>query len=159
MKNVVYLLSAICLLLIGCATPYQSTGFTGGYEDIQLSENIFKISFHGNGYTSRQRAEDFCLLRSAEVAKSNGYTYFVIIEDNNYSEQSSYTTPTTSYGEASVHGNTVRGKVTTYGGNTYTISKPRNSNTILCFKEKPDGISYDVNLVIPSIKAKYSIEN
>jgi hypothetical protein len=154
MKNVI---SALLLVLIGCATPYQSTGLAGGYDEIQLSENMFKVSFRGNGYTGRARAEDFALLRSAEVAQNNGFTYFIIIEDKNYVDQSSYTTPTTTYGKATVSGNTVSGKTTTYGGDTYIISKPSSSNTILCFKEKPDGISYNVNFIIPSIKNKYGI--
>ena len=53
--------SAIFILLVGCGTAYQKMGFTGGYTETQLGENIFNVSFQGNGYTSRERASDFLL--------------------------------------------------------------------------------------------------
>jgi len=40
------------LLFIACATQYKPLGVTGGYSDMQLGENIFKVSFRGNDYTS-----------------------------------------------------------------------------------------------------------
>ena len=38
-----------CSILITCTTPYQSTGFRGGFRDIQIDEDKFIISFQGNG--------------------------------------------------------------------------------------------------------------
>ena len=118
---------------------------------------MFKVSFTGNGYTSQERATDFALLRCAEVAKNNGFNYFAIVSDNTYSEESAYQQPTTSQSKSTVQGNSVRTTTTTYGGQTYLISKPRTANTILCFKERPDGIFYDVKYIIPSIRNKYGI--
>ena len=31
-------------LLTGCATTYQPAGFTGGYSQTQLAENVFHVS-------------------------------------------------------------------------------------------------------------------
>ena len=56
------------LLLIACATPYQSGGFMGGFNEVQLAEDSYQVSFGGNGYTSTQRAIDFTLLRCADIA-------------------------------------------------------------------------------------------
>jgi hypothetical protein len=63
------------------ATPYQASGLFGGYEERRLSENSFKVFFHGNRYTRGERAADFALLRSAEVADQHGFPYFVVAEE------------------------------------------------------------------------------
>ncbi len=154
----------IAFLLSGCATPYKKVGFMGGYSELQLGENIFQVSFRGNGYTRPQRAADLCLLRSAEIALENGYHYFAIIEKIDTSKRSTYTTPTTSKttGSAYISGNSVSGSATTttHGGQTYNISKPRSNNTILCFKEKPDtiGLYFEAEFIIKSIKSSYKIK-
>jgi hypothetical protein len=62
----------LALALSGCATPYQKKNPIGGYSETQLGESIFRVSFEGNGYTSRERASDFALLRSAEIAIEMG---------------------------------------------------------------------------------------
>src|SRR5437764_1386447 len=59
------------LLFVACATPYQRHGFTGGFSESQLDENVFRVNFRGNGYTSPERAADFTLLRSAELARAH----------------------------------------------------------------------------------------
>ena len=146
------------LLIGGCATGYQSQGFKGGYSDTQVAENIFVVSFKGNGYTSAERAEDFALLRSAHVAVDHGFSYFVIVSDQNSTSTSAYTTPTTTTASATVVGNTAYGSATTIGGQTYIIAKPRTRNTIVCLKEKPSsGFYYDAAIVIRSLDEKYGI--
>jgi len=151
-------------LFIGC-TSYQPTGLTGGYSEIQLGENIFQVSFRGNGYTSSERAADFCLLRCAELALEKGYNYFAIVESEKTSKTSTYTTPTNSSTSINVYpsGSHIYGnsQTKTTGGETYTVSKPRSTNIIICFKDKNevDGIVYEVGYIIPSIKQKYNINN
>jgi hypothetical protein len=150
----------VALLLFGCATPYQQTGLTGGFSETQLDENVWTVTFKGNGYTNRERATDFNLLRCAELCLEKGYKYFVIVEGKEYSKGGSYTTPTTSYttGSAYAYGNNVYGSATTqtYGGQTYNISKPRTSNTIVCFKEKPtiSAMVYNAEFIRDSIREK-----
>ncbi len=155
----------VSALLVGCATAYQREGFSGGYTETQLGENIFQVSFRGNGYTRGERASDFALLRSAEVATENGFRYFIVVESGKDSSLSTYTTPTQSYttGSAYGYGNTAYGSATTttYGGQTYIIRKPSATNTIVCFKEKPDvaGLVFDAEFVKKSLKQKYGITN
>lgn len=147
----------LSILLVGCATPYQPVGMTGGYEATQLDENVFSVSFRGNGYSSRERATNFTMLRSAETALEHGYQYFVIIDSERTTSQSTYTTPATTYGSATAYGNTAYGRSTTYGGQTYNISKPRSAQTILCFKEKPEGFAYNAAFMKKSLREKYRI--
>lgn len=161
-------------LLVGCATTYQSESFSGGFSSTQLDENVFQVTFKGNAFISPEKANDYALLRSAEIALEKGYKFFVISETQKYSIESTYTTPTTattnlnsnSYGSAYHYGNNFNYSGNTYGtatttfsgGQTYNISKPRATNIIICFKDKPQGFAYNAEFIINSLKAKYSID-
>jgi hypothetical protein len=163
MKKLI-LISLAILFLQGCATTYQNDGFSGGYSETQLDENVFKVSFRGNGFTRRDKVADFTLLRSAELAIQNGYNYFVVIDANSYTSTSTHTTPTTTNTSASAYGtgNYAYGNATstTTGGQTYNISKPSSSNTIICYKEKPSaGFSYNANFIYKSLAEKYGIND
>jgi len=158
-------IAIVSIALLGCATPYQRIGLTGGYSETQLGDNVFHVSFRGNGYTSYERASDFALLRSAELALEHGFRYFVIVESQKRTKIVTHTTPSTSYTTGSMYsyGNYAYGTATTttYGGQTYFISKPRVSYTILCFKEKPKikGLVFDAEFVAKSIKKSMELPN
>jgi hypothetical protein len=158
-----YLILVSALFMVGCATGYHPGGLTGGYSDIAISENVFQVSFAGNGYTSAGQASDFALLRCAELALDHGFSYFILVDANQMSSISSYTTPTTSRttGSATVYGNTIYGtsRTTTTGGQTYNFVKPSATNTIMCFVEKPDlnATIYDARIVSASIRSKRGI--
>ncbi len=158
----ILLLSSV--LISGCATTYQSHSYSGGYSETQLDENVFKVSFRGNGYTNRERVADFTLLRSAELTMQSGYKYFVIVDANSYTSNSTYTTPIKSNTTVSAYGfgNYAHGnaRTTTSGGKTYNVSKPSSSNTIVCFKEKPkNGFSYNAKFIFKNITKKYDIDH
>ena len=150
-------------MFAGCATKYQDSGFTGGFSETRLDENIWTVRFAGNAYTGRGRTTDFCMLRCAELCLENGYSHFVIASAGSETSTSTHSTPSTSYttGNAYTSGNMTFGSATTttYGGNTYTMSKPSNANTIVCFKEKPEGagIAYSAQFVRESIRTKYKL--
>jgi len=59
----------IFFLMFGCATAYQAKGFRGGYNDIQLDENTFRVSFRGNGFTSQDTVITYLLYRCAEITR------------------------------------------------------------------------------------------
>jgi hypothetical protein len=65
---------AFLAFLCSCATPYKSNGIAGGYSDTALAPDVYRISFQGNGYTSRDRAQDFAVLRAADLTLSHGST-------------------------------------------------------------------------------------
>jgi hypothetical protein len=160
--------------LASCSTAYEPVGFRSrGYSTTQLDENVFQVTFRGNGYTRQERASDFALLRSAEVALEHGYPFFVIVDGQRYTEQSAWTSPSTSitnlnattHGTLSTFGNigTYSGNTcgtattTTYGGQTFLIRRPTASNTILCFKERPEGFVYNAAFIVKSMKEKYEL--
>jgi hypothetical protein len=170
-------LATLLMISAGCATDYKSQSFRGGFSETRLDENLFTVRFVGNAYTAPDRASDFCLLRCAELALANGYPYFIVIDASNYSKESTYTTPVTAhttgsantFGTATTHGNqttymgmtTGEATTTVYGGQTYVLSKPRSSNTIVCFKEKPSegGFAFNAAFLVDSLKGKYGIKN
>lgn len=155
----------LIFLIAACATPYQKSGLSGGFSETQLDENVFRVSFRGNAYSRGERAEDFALLRCAELALEHGYTHFALTDSTTESKTTSaYTAPTTSYttGSAYAAGNTVYGsaRTNTYGGNTIYMSKPKAVNTVVMFKGKPDltGMVFDARFVYESIRKKYPSE-
>lgn len=156
----------IGFILSGCATGYQKQGWTGGYNESQLQKDMFRVSFKGNAFVNQEKVEDYLLLRCAEITIDNGFDYFVILDQDNYAEVSSYTTPTNIESQSSTHGTSnysgdirgrsiqgssiyslqgsgiysgqTHGKTTITGGETYHFSKPTSICIIRCFKgEKP----------------------
>ena len=157
------LLAAVLLLAFGsCATEYQSKGFSGGFSDTQLAPDAFQIRFAGNGYTSSERAQDFALLRAADLTLSHGFHYFAIVNSAEGSSISSVTLPGTSYttGNITRYGNTAIGSATT----TYIpptnipIHKPRTGILIRCFQQRPTGgYVFDASFLSQSIRTKYGM--
>ena len=161
-KSVLFTVAS--LFIITSCTSYQPSGFTGGYRDTQLGESIFQISFRGNGYTSKQRVDDFALLRAAEKCMEVGYPFFIVRQSSADVRQGSFTTPTQSRttGTANVYGNQVYGsaRTTTTGGDTITYSKHSATLIIECFRERPDTdeLVYEAEWVYKSIRETYDIE-
>lgn len=155
--GIVAVLVAAVSVLVGCATPYQRSGLAGGFEETQLGENIFRVNFTGNGYTSKQRAQDFTMLRCAELSMENGYPFFVIV--NGSAQSDSKYIPGAATSNTTVTGAN-RATTTTYGGGM-VVTRPTSDNTIMGFKEKPDGTQgpvYDAQFVVRSLRKKYELD-
>lgn len=81
-------LVAITLSLAACmsATPYQPYrpesigGVHGGYSEQRLAPDRFRVRFHGNELTSRERVEGYLLYRAAELTVQNGFDWFTIAD-------------------------------------------------------------------------------
>jgi len=77
---------AVAVFLTGCATPYKPDGMMGGFSERQLGEDVFTVTFQGNGYTSDQKARDYLLLRCADVTLAHGSKYFRLVGSANDSK-------------------------------------------------------------------------
>jgi len=153
----------LALMVAACATPYQHTSFRGGYSETQLAPDVFRVYFRGNAYTSMERAQDFALLRAAEVAQQNGFTHFAVVDESSSTTVSTYTTEGQSHssGSGQISGNTMTysGSTTYYPGQTYIMFKPRTGLLIKCFTEKPEHVfTYDAGFLERSLKQKYGLE-
>lgn len=75
MKMIIYVICFCILvsLLASCATPYQRKGFRGGYADEHLHDNVYIVTFNGNGFTDWTTATKYAHRRAAELCKENGY--------------------------------------------------------------------------------------
>lgn len=165
---------SLCLALLsvavvcpGCATPYQPVGFTGGFSETQLAPDVFRIAFAGNGYTSGERAQDFAMLRAADLCVEHGFKCFAIVDESSSTRVSTFTTPGSAQttGSVSIYGNgsgnyygNYYGQTTYTPPQTYFIHKPRQSLLIQCFNEKPEGVyTFDVGFLQQSIRGKYGM--
>jgi len=146
----------LSLLLTGCATSYQPHAYSGGYSEKKLSENVYRVSFSGNGYTPLKRATNLSLLRTAEVTIEAGYNYFVLLDEStSIDRSSSVTTPVTT---TLTYGNGY-GTATSFGGQSIPISKPSRSNTFQVFIEEPENVrSYNAQTVLRNLTERYRIK-
>jgi hypothetical protein len=154
--------ASLCFLA-GCATPYQPTGFTGGFSETQLAPDVFRVYFRGNGKTSGERAQDFALLRAADICLQHGFTCFAVLDESDSTEAQSFTTQGEAYttGSAYAYGNTATysGHTTYTTGQNHTFYKPRTGLMIRGFATKPEGVFiFDASFLQQSLKQKYHIK-
>lgn len=163
-KSVIKTLIVLSAALIaaGCATPYQKSGATGGFSEIQLDTNVWQVTFQGNGAVSPQKASEYALLRCAELTLEKGYSFFGLTETKNDSQQYTYVNPTQTTTKTKGY-STDSGKYGqqtesyTTGGDTVVIVSPSTINTVMMFKDKPNinGMIYDAKLLCKSLGEKY----
>jgi hypothetical protein len=93
------LILAAALGLSACetATPYRpldpAHAYEGGYKDVQIESNRFRISFSGNSSTSRETVERYLLFRSAELTLAQGYDWFAAADRSVDKKTEVYATP------------------------------------------------------------------
>lgn len=75
------LLAAAAVTLVSCATPYQDYGLTGGANVTELRPDVFRVSFGGNGFTTRESVQVYWLKRCADLAIEKGFAGFEILSD------------------------------------------------------------------------------
>jgi len=139
--RMVCLIFGAAWLLTACATKYQPAGFSGGFSHVQVDSNTYRVSFRGNGYTSRDRVETYLMYRCAELTAETGHDYFVIVGGGTDARQGLITTPgtytSTTTGSAMAFANTAYGSATTTGtytpGQTFVITKHTGTAVIKVF--------------------------
>lgn len=154
-----------------CATGYQPKGFSGGYSETQLSENVFQVRFSGNGVTSKEQAHDFALLRAAELTLNHGYEYFVPTKESHNNEVSYHQTPLRAHTTSNINnygsinnfgtysGSTYGTSTTTFsGGETYAISRPESAITIICHKKKVNENALKADFIRTNLQKKYQLD-
>jgi hypothetical protein len=135
MKAEFAILLAVSASLAGCSTGYHARGFagglmglSGGYEEFPMSRNVYRITFKGNGYTSKSRAQALALLRAADLTLENGFTHFILLSESDASRSINLATPqqAVTTGTANFYGDTayLNATTTTTGGYSTRIDKP-----------------------------------
>jgi hypothetical protein len=103
-KSVAFALAAVIAAgLAACATPtpYQPNvpgqKASGGYSELRVEENRFRVNFQGNTLTSREAVEGYLLFRAAEVTVQNGYDWFSIVDRATDKQSRTYVEPDPLY--------------------------------------------------------------
>lgn len=154
-----YMSIALMVALVGCSTAYKKDGYTGGFSEIQLAEDVFEITFEANGFTNKKKAADYALLRAAELTLTSGYPYFQVTDQRDWEKvKRSYSDGTAKTTETDVFGKKTY-KTTYSAPETKEYRHPRSSRTVLLLRHRPEGGSvYDAKIVYRSITAKYGID-
>lgn len=129
-KNILFI-GLFAVLFSGCATSYQPSGMTGGYENSKLDANTHKVACSGNGFTAKSWAQNCFLYRAAELTNEEGYDYFIVVNQED-STSESYVTNYSQYNS-----------INTLNSYTSTISKPTSSSMIKMFKGKKPENNYN----------------
>ncbi|WP_291689574.1 hypothetical protein [Bradyrhizobium sp.] len=75
------LVATAAVTLSACATPYQQFGVLGGLDAKELRPDVYRVSFQGNGFTTKESVQVYWLNRCAELALEKGYAGFEILSD------------------------------------------------------------------------------
>ena len=76
---------AALTLISACATstPYQQAADgQWGYNQQQIEDNRWTVSFAGNSLTDRQTVETYLLYRAAELTQQNGFDHFRVADSD-----------------------------------------------------------------------------
>jgi hypothetical protein len=89
MKKMLLAAAAVAALggaLAACetATPYQplqpNAAASGGYSDVKLEQDRWRVTFQGNSLTARDTVETYLLYRAAELTVGQGYDWFETVD-------------------------------------------------------------------------------
>ncbi len=159
---------AVCaavFLFSSCATGYHPLDHGTGYSDSQVAPDEFRVSFRGNGNTSPQKADDFVLLRAAQVTRQHGFPWFAVLDVTNTSSVRPYTSqfryyaaplpsPYSPYGSGA---DFVGSYVTSERHGVYV--RPGSTLLIKGYATKPEKpFTYDAKALEQSLGAKYHLQ-
>jgi len=121
------------------------SGSDDGFVVTKLSDNKYRIVFFGNDETSRERANDFVLLRAAEETLSNGYEYLVIVRSKLRNSKDKFSRQTSTIAPIKVirkDGSIIytRDYVTQFGTSSkkYATTRPEVNTTIELYGDNYD---------------------
>jgi hypothetical protein len=94
---------ALAATLSACetATPYQpnnpGNATSGGFTEMRLEPDRFRVTFAGNSLTSRETVEGYLLFRAAELTVAQGFDTFTIVDRHTDRDRASYVEPDPLY--------------------------------------------------------------
>ena len=136
----------LCVVFICvCATSYKkANSVTGtGYYDTILQQDMYEITFNGNADTQITTAQDYALLRAAEICLENGYQTFDIInlKDNSKTETGAFTN---YYGK--------------YSATTYITSSTYPKITLIIKCSKENNLTFIAEEIRKNLRKKYQLD-
>jgi hypothetical protein len=147
-------------LVAGCATEYtQKTAFSdGGFSDVELQPNYFRVKFEGNSLTPLEQAEEFSMLRAGELCLSRGAKYMVLSNRNAQHIISRYIPATsTSATSSSINQDKIEEVTTVTHKPEEPVYSPEAGLTVACMHQK-SSTTWDVEFLVNSLKTKYKLK-
>lgn len=96
--------SAVLVATLGAcatATPYQPNirgqATSGGFSEVRLDADRFRVNFAGNSMTSRETVEGYLLYRAAELTVAQGYDWFTVVDRQTDRNAQTYIEPDPFY--------------------------------------------------------------
>jgi len=133
------------IIFCGCATPYQSDGFGGGYSEFRITRDTFVVTFRGNSFTPSQKVLEYTLMRASELTVQNGYTYFSVIDSQDTTKKK-LVSKTTNEKKSDLVDNIFDLSLKERATSETSVSEviyPSMTMNIKCYCEKP----YDVEVI------------
>ena len=146
MNKLKFVVMFLCMILItSCAatTYMQAKSPTGeGYYDTLLQQDMYEITFNGNEVTEPTIAQDYALLRAAEICIENDYKSFDIIRSEDKTK--------TDVGSIPIYGY--------YNTSTIVFSEttPKIMLIIKCSKE--DNLTFFAEEIRTNLRKKYNLD-
>ncbi len=143
----VFGLSLLACVVVGCSTGRSYHAFDSywslGYNDTRMGDDVWSVSYRGYEI-SQGEANDYALLRAAEVTAAAGYRYFSVVNEQN-------STSTTAVGSFNAYQGTGSGFMS-------STSYPEVRLSIKAYKTKPaSGAILDNQYLAPAIRKKYGL--
>jgi hypothetical protein len=166
MKRLAFLVIAMAVIFgYGCATGYHKRGFSGGYRDYKITDDVYDVQFSANGYTPVDIVDKYLLYRCAELTVESGQKYFVILESNVQIATQQFTVPgsyqSSTSGSATAYGGYAQGSSQTHGTytppQTYQFSKPYGAAKIKVIDKRAEG-AIDANEIIRNLGPSLGIK-
>lgn len=98
-----FVAAALSAGLAACATPtpYQpnirGASSAGGYSEVRVEPNRYRVNFTGNSLTSRETVEGYLLFRAAELTVESGYDWFTVVDRDTDKKSRTYVEPDPFY--------------------------------------------------------------
>jgi hypothetical protein len=139
-----------------------------GFADSLIAADQFLVTFQGNGQTKPARANDFAMLRAAEITLQHGFNYFAVTDITNTSSARPYIVRQQFHTDYPP--NMGLPPPAPFGFEPYQFGyiaeydqpaiyfQPGEQLRIQCFKTKPDKpFTYNAAALEQALKQKYEI--
>jgi hypothetical protein len=152
------------LLVFGCSahspTPYQPDAHEGGFSEIQLTTDTYKVLFKGNALTDKAAVDEYALLRCAELTLEKECSYFTITKNEQFNFTETVHIPGIGLGMIIPMANELMIPASGTPSYDQQLVRPRSMKVIKVHKEKPTtGFAYNAILVSESIKGRYKLKS
>ncbi|KIO38288.1 CC0125/CC1285 family lipoprotein [Shewanella sp. cp20] len=135
----------LALTLAACATPYDTQKsfwtFGKGFQTVQIAPDSWQISFVGNINTDRALTRKYVLLKSAELCRQAGYSYFTYVSEQTYRDSVGQFGVSSKSKDSLFTSSTIDNETSTVVEVTGLNSKPINTEKQI----------YDVNYILNNV--------